>query len=133
MPNKYKFLTCRLTGDYISFLPLSENCANFILLVTGKCFSNKVHVFLKVFFFFFFLQQDNYVPLGYRVLLIIMIRYTEGKKKIRKCLKVPNKCLSGNVIPESKHFLSDDYAMEKNQVMPIMGSYKNNFYDEMFI
>ena len=133
MPNKYKFLTCRLIGDYLSFLPLSENCANFILLVTGKCFSNKMNVFLKVFFFFSFSSRITNVPPGYRVLLIITIRYTEEKKKIRKCLKVPNKCLSGNVIPESKHFLSDDYAMEKNQVMPVMGSYKNTFYDEMFI
>lgn len=130
MPKKLKFLKCRLRGDYLLFLPLGENCARFIFLVTGKYLSNKIHVFLKVFFFFF-LQQVDSVPLGYRVLLIITIRYTKKKNlknfQIRKCLNVSNKCLSGNVIPESKHFLSDDYAMEKNHMMPVMWSYKKEF------
>lgn len=35
--------------------------------------------------------------------------------------------IQGNVIPESKHFLSNDYGMEKNHVMPVMGSYKRIF------
>lgn len=32
-----EFLKCRLKGDYLLFLPLSENYANCIFLVTRKC------------------------------------------------------------------------------------------------
>ena len=91
-----------------------------------------VSIIKRMFFskFFFFLQQDNCPP-GLQSTVNYNDKIHKAKKKVRKCLKVSNKCLSGNVIPESKHFLSSYYAMEKNHVMPVMGSYEKNFSVEI--